>query len=107
MEANKFHIRYIHPNTLFVSWENWIPSYVRDEYRKKTGVSVDESGQVVSRKNDVTEINNSGDPNAQILNTGETSDKPQKQYTSINQYKPTGNLVYNPDMFNGIEKKTS
>ena len=107
LEANKFHIRYIHPNTLFVSWENWIPSYVRDEYRKKTGVSVDESGQVVSRKNDVTEINNSGDPNAQILNTGETSDKPQKQYTSINQYKPTGNLVYNPDMFNRIEKKTS
>ena len=107
LEANKFHIRYIHPNTLFVSWENWIPSYVRDEYRKKTGVSVDESGQVVSRKNDVTEINNSGDPNAQILNTGEMSDKPQKQYTSINQYKPTGNLVYNPDMFNRIEKKTS
>jgi hypothetical protein len=107
LEANKFHIRYIHPNTLFVSWENWIPSYVRDEYRKKTGVSVDESGQVVSRKNDVTEINNSGDPNAQILNTGETPDKPQKQYTSINQYKPTGNLVYNPDMFNRIEKKTS
>jgi len=106
LEANKFHIRYIHPNTLFVSWENWIPSYVRDEYRKKTGVSVDESGQVVSRKNDVTEIKNSGDPNAQILNTGETSDKPQKQYTSINQYKPTGNLVYNPDMFNRIEKKT-
>ena len=106
LEANKFHIRYIHPNTLFVSWENWIPSYVRNKYRKKTGVSVDESGQVVSRKNDVTEINNSGDPNAQILNTGETSDKPQKQYTSINQYKPTGNLVYNPDMFNRIEKKT-
>ena len=106
LEANKFHIRYIHPNTLFVSWENWIPSYVRDEYRKKTGVSVDESGQVVSRKNDVTEINNSGDPNAQILNTGETPDKPHKQYTSINQYKPTGNLVYNPDMFNRIEKKT-
>lgn len=107
LETNKFHIRYVHPNTLFVSWANWIPSYVRDEYRKKTGVSVDESGQIVSRKNDVTEISNSSDPNAQLLNTGETPDKPQKQYTSINQYKPTGNLVYNPDMFNGIEKKTS
>ena len=107
LEANKFHIRYIHPNTLFVSWANWIPSYVRDEYRKKTGVSVDETGQVISKKNDMTEINNSGDPNAQILNTGETPDKPHKQYTSINQYKPTGNLVYNPDMFNRIEKKTS
>lgn len=107
LETNKFHIRYVHPNTLFVSWANWIPSYVRDEYRKKTGVSVDETGQVISKKNDMTEINNSGDPNAQILNTGETPDKPHKQYTSINQYKPTGNLVYNPDMFNRIEKKTS
>jgi hypothetical protein len=107
LEANQFHIRYVHPNTLFVSWSNWIPSYVRDEYRKKTGISVDESGQVVTRKNDVTELNKSTDPNAQILNTGETADKPQKKYTAINQYKPTGNLVYNPDMFNRIEKKTS
>ena len=33
--------------------------------------------------------------------------KPQKQYTPIDQYKPTGNLVYNKDIFDKIEKKVS
>ena len=107
LEANKFHIRYVHPNTLFVSWSNWIPSYVRDEYRKKTGVSVDEFGQVVSKKADLIQSSESTDPNARMLNTGTVNEKSQKQYPSIHQYKPTGNLVYNPDMFNSIEKKTS
>lgn len=107
LEANKFHIRYVHPNTLFVSWSNWIPSYVRDEYRKKTGITVDEVGQVVSNKHDAIDDSISNDPNAQLLNTGTNNDKIQKQYTSVNQYRPTGNLVYNPDMFNSIEKKTT
>lgn len=39
LEANKFHIRYVHPNTLFVSWSNWVPSYVRSEYKKKNRYS--------------------------------------------------------------------
>jgi len=107
LEANKFHIRYVHPNTLFVSWSNWIPSYVRDEYRRKTGITVDELGTVISNKHDPIEDSQSNDPNAQLLNTGATNDKTQKQYTSVNQYRPTGNLVYNPDMFNSIEKKTT
>ena len=48
LEANKFHIRYVHPNTIFVSWSNWVPSYVRNEYKKKTGITVDEIGRVVN-----------------------------------------------------------
>ena len=109
LEANKFHIRYVHPNTLFVCWANWIPAYVRSEYKKKTGVSVDEFGQVISSSDNKNEMlmNESNDPNARMLNPNLNSDKQQKQYTSVNQYKPTGHLVYNPDMFNRIEKKTS
>lgn len=109
LEANKFHIRYVHPNTLFVCWSNWIPAYVRSEYKKKTGVSVDEFGQVISSSDNKNEMlmNESNDPNARMLNPNLNSDKQQKQYTSVNQYKPTGHLVYNPDMFNRIEKKTS
>ena len=42
LEENGFHVRYMHPNTLFVSWENWIPSYTRSEFKKKTGIQVDE-----------------------------------------------------------------
>lgn len=105
LEANKFHIRYIHPNTLFVSWSNWVPSYVRSEYKKRTGVTVDELGQVVSNKNEM--IEDSDDPNSKILNTGGNNqdDKPKKIYNSTNNYVPTGKLIYNPDMFNHIDKK--
>lgn len=28
------------------------------------------------------------------------------QFTPINKYKPTGNLVYNPDILEKIEKKS-
>jgi hypothetical protein len=31
--------------------------------------------------------------------------KTQKEYTPIGKYKPTGNLVYNPEIFEKIEKK--
>lgn len=107
LEANKFHIRYIHPNTLFVSWSNWVPSYVRSEYKKRTGVTVDELGQVVSNKNEM--IEDSNDPNSKILNTGGNNqdDKPKKIYNSTENYVPTGKLIYNPDMFNHIDKKVN
>jgi len=105
LESNKFHIRYVHPNTLFVSWSNWVPSYVRSEYKKKTGAVVDELGRIVSRKEDVL-YENSDDPNSKILNTGqELNDKAKKVYSSTEEYKPTGTLIYNPDFFEKIEKK--
>jgi hypothetical protein len=33
------------------------------------------------------------------------SNKNKKDYKPINQYRPTGNLVYNPEMFENIEKR--
>jgi hypothetical protein len=95
LEENQFHIRYVHPNTLFVSWSNWVPSYVRNEFKKKTGIIVDERGQIVEKTED------------QDAEQGKKSgsSKTQKEYTPINKYKPTGNLVYSLDMFEKIEKK--
>ena len=34
LKDNGFLVRYIHPNTLFISWNHWIPSYVRTELKK-------------------------------------------------------------------------
>ena len=104
LEENGFHIRYIHPNTLFVSWQNWIPSYVRNQIKKKTGNIIDEHGNIVSKK-EVEE----NDINASLYNNekNNTASKDQKQYTPINQYKPSGNLVYKPELFERIEKKIS
>ena len=47
LEENGFHVRYMHPNTLFVSWENWVPSYVRSEIKKKTGKILNPQGMVI------------------------------------------------------------
>ena len=91
---------------MYVSWANWIPSYVRSEYKKRTGVAVDELGRVVNTKQNEF-VEDSNDPNSKILNNGQENpnDKPKKIYTSVDQYQPTGKLVYNPDIFEKIEKK--
>lgn len=102
LEENGFFIKYIHPNTIFVSWENWIPSYTRNEIKKKTGVHLDERGNVIDRENkDTTEETSRNIP-------GNVSDKKEhRHFTPIDKYKPTGNLVYDPELFEKIEKKVS
>lgn len=106
LEENGFYIRYIHPNTLFVSWSNWVPTYVRNELKKKRGVVLDERGNVLE-----TKVEKEEDDNMKLLNnkTGEPSkkEKDQKQFNSISNYKPTGNLIYNEDMFKELEKKVT
>jgi hypothetical protein len=91
LSENGFHVKYMHPNTLFLSWEQWIPSYIRLEYKKKTGIIINEKGEVL---NPIETIEEQPIPNIIV-------DKEQK-YTPIAKYKPTGNLVYNPDMFHAI-----
>lgn len=93
LESNKFHIRYVHPNTLFVSWGHFIPAYVRSEFKKKTGVNVDEYGNV---KETVAE-------GATASATATAA--PSKVFTPIDNYKPTGNLLYDPDLMEKIERK--
>jgi hypothetical protein len=109
LEENGFYVRYMHPNTLFVSWENWIPSYSRNEFKKKTGITVDENGNIIQKTDEDGNIVDSNDPNAQLLNTSNnnTTNNSKKQYTPVGQYKPTGNLVYNQDILEKLEKKVS
>ena len=108
LEENGFFIRYMHPNTLFVSWENWVPTYVRNEVKKKRGIILDEKGNVLEIKGEDTVEN----PNSKMLNErggggggGDTGGKDKKQYTPIGSYKPTGNLVYKQEIFDKLEKK--
>lgn len=108
LEDNGFHIKYVHPNTLFVSWENWVPSYVRAELKKRRGIIVDEHGNVVATKEDEEKEENMdyslfNDRSKEDPNT--KGKKEQKQYTPIGTYKPTGNLVYNQELFDKLEKR--
>jgi hypothetical protein len=44
---NGFRVQYTHPNLLLISWKAYIPTYVRDEFKKKTGIEIDESGDPI------------------------------------------------------------
>lgn len=44
LENDGFKCKYIHPNLLMISWNHWVPDYVRDEIKKKTGINVDSYG---------------------------------------------------------------
>ena len=116
LNTNGFNVRYIDPNTLFISWLHWVPSYVRTELKKKTGINVNEYGQKVEEdlEEDGTRENKlvSKNPNDLLLNIKDINQnqngKPQKKiYTPINSYRPLGNLVYNDDLLIKIEDKFS
>jgi hypothetical protein len=110
LKENGFNVRYIHPNTLFISWLHWVPSYVRTELKKKTGIVVDEFGRKVEENNEEqdgpVEPTN---PNDFVLNRNQDPSqkgKPiKKEYTPIKSYKPSGNLVYDDELLNKIEGK--
>lgn len=105
LQENGFHVRYIHPNTLFISWENWVPAYVRNEIKKKTGKILDEKGNIIGDKNQELEEEDDNDPNSKLFNNkrNNNNEKPGKEYTPIDQYKPSG--IYNKELFEKLEKK--
>lgn len=107
LEDNGFHVRYMHPNTLFVSWMHWVPSYVRNEIKKKTGNVVDQFGNLVKKSGNEDEEANIDSKLFNDKSGNGTLQKEQKQYTPIDQYKPSGNLVYKPEHFQKIEKKVT
>lgn len=106
LEENGFYIRYVHPGTLFISWDNWVPSYTRHEIKKKTGIVLDEKGNIVDRLEKTGSVS---DLNTALLNdrNNTPAQKEQKQYTPIGQYKPTGNLIYGKDTLEKLEKKVT
>jgi hypothetical protein len=102
LEENGFFIKYMHPNTLFISWDNWVPSYVRNELRKRKGIVVDEKGNIKQNEN---ENNNNNNESSNEKKTNEDNHKKEnKQYTPIDKYKPTGNLIYNQEVLEKLEK---
>jgi hypothetical protein len=101
LQENGFNVRYFHPNTIFICWDHWVPSYVRTEIKKKMGVQVNEYGQIIEEHNEADDEEyvdyQSSNSIQQIKNS--------KKYTPINSYKPSGKLVYSEDLLNKIENK--
>ena len=102
LQTNGFQIRYFHPNTIFISWNHWVPSYVRTEIKKKTGIVINEYGEKIK---DEKEDNLEDATLEEQRNTDIQQLKNSKKYTPINSYKPSGKLVYSEDLLNKIETK--
>ena len=80
-----------------------MPSYIRTEIKKRTGKLISEKGEYLG---DVATKAGTG-PVHPDLPSSTPSEAKEKHYTSIDEYKPTGNLgVYNQDMFARIFQKT-
>jgi hypothetical protein len=104
LQTNGFQVRYFHPNTIFISWNHWVPSYVRTEIKKKTGIVINEYGEKIKDEKEEDEDEyNLEDPNARSSDIQQL--KNSKKYTPINSYKPSGKLVYSEDLLNKIETK--
>lgn len=102
LKTNGFHVKYIHPNTLLISWLHWIPSYVRNELKNKTGIIVNEYGE---KLNDPDTPLQSQDTTTETAHPSTKTQFPGKNYTPITSYKPLGNLVYANDLLNKLENK--
>jgi len=107
LKENGFNVRYIHPNTLFISWMHWVPSYVRNELKKKTGIEVNEYGQKINEEPQEDAFKLTYEPldNNPKQNYSEKGKPPKREYVSTKSYKPSGNLVYDEELLNKIEDR--
>ena len=88
LQENGFNVR-------FICWEHWVPSYVRNEIKKKTGIVINEYGERIEEDK----------PDEENIQIDIQQLKNNKKYTPITSYKPSGKLVYSEDLLNKIENK--
>ena len=90
---NGFHIKYTHPNLLFISWNHIVPSYMRKEIKKNTGYSIDQYGNILNKK-PILELKNEPGPEKR-------KEKKEEDIKSTNDYQNTG--IYNLDFLKQID----
>lgn len=116
LQENGFLVKYTTPNLLFISWKHWIPSYVRNEIKKKTGVVIDGHGNKIDKTNNNSQKDSdidSASPENLIFNKntnhkisiGADKTKDKDNFKSIDAYIPSGNLIYNKSLLRNIEDK--
>jgi len=111
LRDNGFVVRYTHPNLLFIGWRHWVPSYVRNEIKKKTGQIVDEYGNLVTKDKDndndnAGSINNNTDSKINNLMFNQTTAQQtakKNDYKDIKSYKPSGSLIYSNNLLKKLD----
>ena len=97
LQENGFNVRYTHPNMLFISWSHWIPNYVREEIKKKTGNIIDGYGNILNQNNENKKKENNDDilnNNLLMNNTDQNKNTKNKNANikDISSYKSNRNL---------------
>ena len=110
LETNGFSVKYLHPNVLFICWKYWVPSYVRDQLKKKAGIQVDEFGKPIQDKNEqssesLTQLLSNKPANQSAMSIENVSTVSKKTYNSTKNYRPSGKLVYNDDLLEMLDSK--
>tara|TARA_B100000963_G_C22568396_1_gene644850 strand:+ start:43 stop:762 length:720 start_codon:yes stop_codon:yes gene_type:complete len=134
LDNNGFRTKYIHPNLIIICWAHWVPSYVRKQLKKKTGIEVDSFGKEINKDNDkdfkVSFLKNKSKNMGQTI-SDETKNydskfiekssfyknninskqakefkvaKPKKEFVSIEKFNPGNNLVYDEDLLDSMKK---
>ena len=110
---NGFHIKYTHPNLLFISWQHYIDKKKRLLFKKYNGYSIDGFGQPVKeKKNEKKQTITAENANSLILKKLQPTIKSEKNtnYKLVSTYKPTGHLIYNTSLLetihDGVAKKS-
>lgn len=107
LKDNDFVIRYTNPNLIFISWQHWVPGYVRQEFKKQTGKVIDGFGNYVSKEANESK-DKKEDSNTLLLNNKHLTIENKKQqdnkdFNSVKNYKPSG--IYNIDLIQKIQEK--
>ena len=106
LEVNGFSVKYIHPNVLFICWKYWVPSYVRDQLKKKAGIRVNEFGKPIQEEESKEQTDDIiGLSTKKTITGGKSNQGDKKNYNSTKNYKPSGKLVYNDDLIDLLGNK--
>jgi hypothetical protein len=93
LQDNKFEVKYYHPNTLFISWAKFVPSYIRTEIKKKTGIELNEMGEKIEEE-ELPSL-----PETFVVDKKKKEKKVDSSFKSINSYKPSGKFMYDDLLF--------
>ena len=63
LQDNGFLVKYYHPDTLLVAWHHWVPSYTRNEIKKRYGVTLNERGEQIDNESENNKVQHASNRN--------------------------------------------
>ena len=94
LQDDGFLTKYVHPNLILISWRHWIPQYVRDEIKKRTGKSIDKFGNEIKTTQSLS--------NTKVTFKEKINKNEKNNFNS--GFKPSGKFIYGNDVLSTIKE---